>query len=221
MRLKDASAHDLPFLSLYLALGMTGFVILHMETNGLAPNRGGRVFETALVRVEEGRITTSCQQLMNPGLPLPPFLTALTGITPSMIREAPDSATAMAVLQAFLGGSILVAHNASIDRQIWQHELELAGQGDTPGFLCTLRLARRLYPWAGSQKIPALAALQGSRCQGLHKRALDHALLKAQVFLRMQKDLAQLYPDEDIDLLFLDRYQKAGRALARSLPEPV
>ncbi|MDQ8036362.1 MAG: 3'-5' exonuclease [Pedobacter sp.] len=199
---------------------MSGFVVLHMESNGLAPARGGRVFEAALVRVENGRITQTCHHLMNPGLPLPPFLTTLTGITPSMVREAPLSAEAMAELQSFLGDSVLVAHNASLDRQVWQHEMELAGLGRIPDFLCTLRLARRLYPWSDSQKIPALAQLQGINRLGLHKRALDMAQLKAQVFLRMQKDLALLYPDEAIDALFLDRYQKTGRALTRAVPEP-
>ncbi|MGH8492148.1 MAG: 3'-5' exonuclease [Moraxellaceae bacterium] len=199
---------------------MSAFVILHMETNGLTPARGGRVFEAALVRVQEGRITNSHHSLMNPGLPLPPFLTTLTGITPSMIREAPASARAMSELLTFMGDAVLVAHNVSNERQLWQHELALADYHHKTDFLCTLRLARRLYPWVSSQKIPALAVLLGIGPSSLHKRALDMALLKAQIFVQMQADLLGLYPDENINAAFLERYQKTGRALTRGLAEP-
>ncbi len=199
---------------------MTNYAILHMESNALTPARGGRVFEAAVVLVDAAGIRDARQVLMNPGLPLPPFLSALTGITCSMIRAAPASATAVAELQAFMADAIPVAHNASIDRQLWQHEQELAGCQGRPDFLCTLRLARRLYPWAGSQKAAALAALQGLALKSLPARALDMAMLKAQIFLRMQKDIAALYPDECIDGAFLERYQKTGRALARTMPEP-
>lgn len=199
---------------------MTRYAILHMESNGLTPARGGRVFEAAVVLMENGVIRDTTHSLMNPGLPLPPFLTALTGITPSMIREAPDSSVAMAALVAFMADAVPVAHNASIDRQLWQHELALAGSKSDPDFLCTLRLARRLYPWSVSQKTAALAALQGISPATMHKRALDMALLKAQIFRRMQKDITTLYPGECIDGNFLDRYQKTGRALARAFPLP-
>lgn len=70
----------------------TRYAVLHMESNGLSAARGGRVFEAALVLVENGVIRDTCHSLINPGLMLPPFLAALTGITPSMISTAPASA---------------------------------------------------------------------------------------------------------------------------------
>lgn len=200
---------------------MTRYAVLHMEGNGLTPVRGGRVFEAAVVIVENAVIKDSWHCLMNPGMVLPPFLTALTGITPSMIRAAPASALAMKELTSFMGDALPVAHNVSIDRQRWQQELDLAGCKGRQDFLCTLRLARRLYPWAGSQRTAALAVLHGLTPHTLHNRALDMALLKAQIFLRMQKDIAVLYPGENIDGSFLERYQSAGRAVARGLPEPL
>lgn len=199
---------------------MTDFLILHMESNGLAPERGGRVFELALVHVQAGKILQTQTQLMNPGLPLPPFLTTLTGITPSMIREALSAAAAMPALAAFAGAGTLVAHNASLERKLWQNELALAGLAPAPEFLCTLRLARRLYPWANHQKTVVLATQLGIAHSNLHKRALDMALLKAQIFIRMQQDLARLYPDEVINTAFLQRYQNTGKALSRSVAAP-
>jgi DNA polymerase III subunit epsilon len=199
---------------------MTRYAVLHMESNGQTPARGGRVFEAALVLVENGAIRDTCHSLMNPGLLLPPFLAALTGITPSMIGAAPASASVMKTFCRFMGDAVAVAHNASLDRQLWQQELQLANGPACQDFLCTLRLARRLYPWADSQKTAALAALHGMSPPAHHKRALDMALLKAQIFLRMQNEIALLYPGVTIDGSFLDRYQKTGRTTVRAVPEP-
>ncbi len=196
------------------------YAVLHMESNGLSAARGGRVFEAALVLVENGVIRDTCHSLINPGLMLPPFLAALTGITPSMISTAPASAQVMKAMCRFMGDAVPVAHNASLDRQLWQQELQLADGAACQDFLCTLRLARRLYPWADSQKTAALAALHGMVPATPHKRALDMALLKARIFLRMQNEIALLYPGENIDASFLDRYQKTGRATVRAVPEP-
>lgn len=175
------------------------------------------MLEAAVIRVQDGAIVGSWHSLMNPGVPVPPFVTTLTGISASMVRQAPSSALVLSEMLAFIGDAALVVHNASTDRQFWSHELALAGLQGSEDFICTLRLARRLYPWAADHRLGGLAALHQIPVQGQHQRVHSEALLTAQLFLRMNADLAGLYPGESGEEGFLARYQKTGRAKARAV----
>lgn len=200
---------------------MTRYAIIDFETNGLMPEAGGRALEVAAVMVEDGRIVDSWQSLMNPGVSVPPFITALTGITPAMVREAPAPAEVMAGVAAFVGDATLVAHNASFDRRFWQYELGRIRQASAHEFLCTVLLARRLYPWSPNHKLATLVDVHDIPVEGRHHRALADASMTAHLFLTMQRDLQQLHegviPDDD----FLLQYQRTPKAKVRSMPAPV
>lgn len=199
---------------------MTRYAILDFASNGLTPDRGGRVLEMAVVLVQGGTIMDSRHSLVNPAVPVPPFVTTLTGITPSMVREAPVPAVALADMLAFIGDAPLVAHNASVDRQLWLHELALARLSGPQEFICTLRIARRLYPWAGDLRLGTLLALHHIPVMEQHARALTGATLTAQLFLRMSADLATLYQEEAASAGFFARYQKTGKAKTKGMPAP-
>ncbi|MCC2638910.1 MAG: polymerase subunit epsilon [Moraxellaceae bacterium] len=198
---------------------MTRYAIIDFETNGLMPGQGGRALEVAAVIVEEGRIVDSWQSLMNPGVHVPAFITALTGITPAMVRAAPPPAEAMAGIAGFVGDTPLVAHNASFDRRFWQHELALIDQVAAQDFLCTVLISRRLYPWAPNHKLATLVELHALPEDGNYHRALADASMTAHLFLRMQRDLAALYAGEAVDADFLRQYQTTVRAKVRGTPE--
>lgn len=197
---------------------LTRYAILDFESNGLSPAKGGRLLEIAVVLVESGRIVASRHSLLNPQVPVPPYVTTLTGITASMVRAAPPPSEVLPGLLAFIGDAALVMHNASIDRQFWLHEMALAGLKCPQEFICTLRIARRLYPWARGQKLSTLAELHGIPVETRHQRALAEAMTTARLFVRMSDDLAALYAPEAVNAAFLARYQKTGKALAKSAP---
>lgn len=183
---------------------MTRYAIIDFETNGLMPEAGGRALEVAAVVVEDDRIVDSWQSLMNPGVPVPAFITALTGITPAMVRSAPAPEEAMAAVAAFVGDATLVAHNASFDRRFWQYEL-----------------ARRLYPWSPNHKLATLVEVHDIPVNGRHHRALADASMTAHLFLTMQRDLQQLHDGVAPDGDFLRQYQRTPKAKVRSVPAPV
>jgi DNA polymerase III epsilon subunit-like protein len=60
---------------------MTRYAVIDFETTGLSPLQGDRALEIAAVIVENGEVRESWQSLMNPGIPVPTFITQLTGIT--------------------------------------------------------------------------------------------------------------------------------------------
>ncbi|MBG0568155.1 DEDD exonuclease domain-containing protein [Actinoplanes aureus] len=111
------------------SLADTTFVVLDLETTGGAPDGAG-ITEIGAVKVRAGERLGEFATLVNPGAPLPPFITVLTGITEAMLRPAPSIETVLPSLLEFLRGAVLVAHNAPYD----------------VGFL-KAACARHGYPW--------------------------------------------------------------------------
>lgn len=194
---------------------MTRYAVIDFETNGLMPEQGGRALEVAAVIVEDGRIAGSWQSLMNPGVHVPSFITALTGITPAMVRAAPPPEQVMAGIADFVGDATLVAHNASFDRRFWQFELDRLARASAHDFLCTVLISRRLYQWAPNHKLATLVDLHDIPVDGRHHRALADASMTAHLFLRMQRDLAALYAGEVVGRDFLRHYQTTAKAKVR------
>jgi DNA polymerase-3 subunit epsilon len=95
----------------------TTFVVLDLETTGGSP-RDCAITEIGAVKVRGGEVIGEFQTLINPGKPIPPFITVLTGITDAMVISAPPIGEALFSLFEFLGSSeetVLVAHNAPFD----------------------------------------------------------------------------------------------------------
>ena len=98
-------------------LSTTTFVVLDLETTGGSAASNG-ITEIGAQKVRGGQVIGEFQTLVNPGVPLPPFITVLTGITESMLIPAPRIEEVFPQFLEFLGSeneTVLVAHNAPFD----------------------------------------------------------------------------------------------------------
>ena len=93
-------------------------IILDFETTGLSPDQGDRAIEIGAVKIEQGRVTDRFQQLMNPGVRVSGFIEDYTGISNTMLKDAPPCDEVMDQFCDFIGDDNLVAHNASFDRPV-------------------------------------------------------------------------------------------------------
>jgi DNA polymerase III epsilon subunit family exonuclease len=89
-------------------------VIVDVETTGLLPQEA-TIIEIGAVRLAGTRVTGEFFSLVNPGVPVPPDISELTGITDELVRPAPAAAAALAAFLAFAEGAVLVAHHAPFD----------------------------------------------------------------------------------------------------------
>jgi DNA polymerase III subunit epsilon len=171
-----AHIHD----ALARPLGATRFVVVDLETTGGAPAASG-IIEIGAVQVAEGRLGGSFSTFVNPGRPIPWFVSQLTGITDAMVADAPRLADALPRFLEFVGDAALVAHNAAFDLgHLDAAQRALAGRSlDLPA-LCTLRLARRLLPDLRRRSLDSVAATLGISCFGRH-RALPDARIAAEI----------------------------------------
>lgn len=191
--------------------------VIDFETTGMSPHGGGRATEIAAVLVRDGRVLGSYQSHVCTGVPVPPFIEQLTGISNEMLAAAPAAAQVMCEVAEFTRGCPLVAHNAAFDRSFWQHEFALAGLTPDPAheFACTVLLARRLYPDSPNCKLGTLAQFHALPDSGRAHRALADALTTAHLLLRMQDDLAARYAaelgDAPVEHGLLVRLQRSTR----------
>jgi len=200
---------------------MQTIAVIDFETSGLGPSSGGRATEIAAVLVREGRIVDSFQSLMHSGVWVPPFIEQLTGISNAMLADAPPAAEVMRELARFTQGCPLVAHNAAFDRGFWQAEMALAGCAPDSAheFVCTVLLARRLYPDAPNCKLGSLVRHFQLPDTGRAHRALADAMSTAHLLLRLQQDIARGFEQElsarAVDHALLMRLQRAGKSVLR------
>lgn len=169
-------------------------VMLDFETTGLSPDNGDRITEVAALRIEGGRITERYVSLVNCGVRIPSFITGLTGITQQMVDSAPPASEVVPQLLEFIGGDTLSAHNASFDEKFLAAEsarCHLATRHRGP--VCSLKLARRLFPELGSYKLGTLSGSLGIRFKGTAHRAEADAEVAAQVLLHIARHLGQRY----------------------------
>lgn len=130
---------------------------------------------------------------MNPGVPIPIEIQALTGITNEMVRNAPGVDDVMREAADFAGSHPLVAHNAAFDRKFWDAELRLIHKRRQQEFACSMLLARRLYPGAPNHKLGTLIQMLGLPDTGRFHRAMADAEATAYLLLHMQLELKRRF----------------------------
>jgi DNA polymerase-3 subunit epsilon len=121
------------------------FAVVDLETTGGAPDGRG-ITEVGAVKLRGGECQGTLQTFVNPGEPIPPFVSALTGITEEMVTPAPGVAEVLPSLLEFLRGTVIVGHNVRYDLAFLDAAL---AAHDYPPLLAhwrvdTLALARRL-----------------------------------------------------------------------------
>jgi len=173
------------------ALEACRFAVVDVETTGTRARRGDRIIEIAVVGSPRGAAPGSAEPqvlfhtLVNPGIPVPPFVGSLTGITAAMVQQAPPFDAVVDELLHALRGCVFVAHNARFDWAFVSAEVERARglllQGPR---VCTMRLARRLLPDLPRRNLDTVSYHFGITIEGRH-RAVGDAVAAAKCLDRL------------------------------------
>jgi DNA polymerase-3 subunit epsilon len=159
------------------------FVVVDLETTGLRPGRA-RICEVGAVRVRALELEERFEMLANPGAPLGPTISALTGLHDSDLRKAPPVGAVVRRFLAFAGDAVLVAHNARFDMSFLDHETErLTTRRLGSLAIDTVALARKLV---GPRRanLAELAQYFGTAARPCH-RALPDAEATAEILLAL------------------------------------
>ena len=167
-------------------LSQTTFVVLDLETSGASPKSGSAITEIGAVKVCGGQVLGTFETFVNPGTPLPPFITELTGITDEMLIDAPRIESVLPSLFEFLGSdksTVFVAHNAPFDLSFLKASAALHGYA-WPNFrvIDTVKAARFVLTKddVANYQLGTLAVYFRTEIAPNH-RALDDALATVDV----------------------------------------
>ena len=191
---------------------MNRYAVIDFETTGLSPSYGARPTEIAVVILQDGQITQRYQSLMNPGVPIPYDIQALTGITNAMVKKAPKVETVMQEAFDFAGDHALVAHNAAFDSKFWEAELSRIQCRSLQPFICSLLLSRRLFPESPNHKLATLVQTLRLPATGKYHRALADAEATAYLLLHIQQELQRRFELTEVSHELWQVVQKANKA---------
>lgn len=196
------------------------FLVVDVETTGMAAAGDDRVTELAAVAVEGDRVTPVLETLVHPRRPIPMRISALTGITDAMVAGAPPFAAIADRFAAALDGRVFVAHNARFDWGFCAAELARAGWAvASPPVVCTVRLARRVLPGLPRRSLDHVTAHYGVRIAHRHRAGGD-ALATAHVLRHLLSDAAARGVATWGGLTALQA-QATARGRRRRLPHPM
>ncbi|MEI8669634.1 exonuclease domain-containing protein [Pseudoalteromonas sp. B131b] len=161
------------------------YSIVDIETTG-GLKGGNRITEIGLVKVQYGKVIDTWTSLVNPERHIPGFITSLTGISDSMVYNAPVFADIVKPLLDKLAGSIFVAHNVNFDYGFIKKECEVAGHFFKMPKMCTVVESRKAFKGLKSYSLGNLSSHFNLNLTS-HHRALADATATAELLLLIQQ----------------------------------
>ena len=177
----QASGAALTISDIGKPLAHTTFVIVDLETAGGKPADAG-ITEIGAVKVRGGEVIGEFRTFCSPGVPIPAFISVLTGITDHHVADAPNVASAVREFLAFANFEsgdqpVLVAHNAPFDVGFLKSACaKFDIEWPKPPVLDTVILARKILrkDEVRNRKLSTLAQFFRAPVSPTH-RALDDA----------------------------------------------
>ncbi len=174
--------------SLDIPLEQASFSIIDVETTGLSA-RNNNIIEIGIVKVSDLMLKDTFHTMINPGRPIPYYISQFTGITDDDVYNAPFFEDAADDILNFISEDIIGGHNFSFDKSFLKREFLYAGKGELYNMdICTLKLARKMYPNLKSRSLSNMCTYFKLHNENSH-RALSDAKVTAQLLIRMIKEL--------------------------------
>ena len=173
------------------------FSVFDFETTGTSA-KYDKVIEIGIAKIKGGEIVDTYSSFINPGRQVPFYITDITGIKTEDVAGAPYFEDIINEIEDFFGDSILVAHNLQFDKSFLKSELYQIGREEFKNSqICTLKIARKLYPELKSKSLKSLVSHFRILHKGVH-RALGDAKATAEILIKMMKPLKEEHDIENV-----------------------
>ncbi len=189
------------------------FVVFDLETTGFSAIKD-KIIEIGAVKIIKGEITDTFSTFVNPQRPIPFQIQKLTTITDDMVMDQRTIDEILPEFLAFIGDSVLVAHNASFDVGFLEQNCRYQDIEKEFTSLDTVSLARVLLPTIAKYKLNNVAKALNINLEN-HHRAVDDAGATASIFLKF----IEMLEDRKIyDLKGLNQFGSKNKDAVRKLP---
>lgn len=148
------------------------YAIVDIETTGSYAAANG-ITEISIHIFDGNAVIEKFETLINPGQPIPSFISAMTGITDKMVSQAPAFADVAEKIFTLLQDKIFIAHNVNFDYSFVNSHLKEAGFELNVRKLCTVRLSRKIFPGFQSYSLGKLCHSLGITINDRHRAGGD------------------------------------------------
>lgn len=149
------------------------YVIIDLETTGLMPDFD-EIIEIAALKIENGNITDTFQQLVKPENEIGSFIEQLTGITNEMLSAAPKINEVLLLVDKFVGDNIVIGHNVNFDVNfLYDNYMNVFERPFSNDFIDTMRIARKIYPKLPHHRLKDIVEHLGIEENGYHRALQD------------------------------------------------
>lgn len=152
--------------------------IVDLETTGTNANSDA-ITEVGALLLDTDGAEHEFQQLLNPNRSIPPYIASLTGIDNQMVADKPDFSEIAAQLWPLINDTVFIAHNARFDYAFLKRGFSECGFAFRPKIVCTLKLARALYPTWKRYSLGAIIERIGHHASARHRAMADVIATKA------------------------------------------
>lgn len=166
------------------------YAIVDIETTGGYAAANG-ITEISIHMFDGSTVTEKFETLINPGQPIPNYITAMTGISDKMVAQAPAFEDVAEKIYTLLHDKIFIAHNVNFDYSFVKSHLKEAGFDLNTKKLCTVRLSRKIFPGFPSYSLGKLCQSLGITIYDRHRAGGDTAATVKVFQLLLQNDKEQ------------------------------
>lgn len=137
----------------------TEFVVFDTETTGFNAAGGDQMIEIGAVKIKNGNITDSFDELIDPKRHIPDHITELTNISDEMVKGKDDEETVTKKFLEWAGNAPMVAHNAKFDISFIEMSMKKYNLGEFKNTVIdTLELSRTLDQGFARHSLSALVS---------------------------------------------------------------
>lgn len=159
------------------------YAIVDIETTGGHAHANG-ITEIAIILHDGEKTEGKYHTLINPGIPVPRYISTLTGITNEMLYGQPEFEDVAENIYNLLKDRIFVAHNVNFDYSFIRHHLSRCGYDLNTKKLCTVRLSRKVFPGYARYNLGSICGELGIELRNAH-RAFGDAAATTELFAKL------------------------------------
>ena len=187
------------------------YTVVDIETTGLSP-LWDEIIELGAIKYKNGVPVAEYSTLLHIDDELDPFIVSLTGITDSMLSDAPRINDKISEFIDFIGSDTVIGHNIGFDINfIYDASLRYAGKPFSNDHINTVRFANRLLPDLPSKSLSCICDKFNISTDGAH-RAIGDCKLTNEIYQR----LVSLVDDRE---LFLSQFSGKGHSKSSKVSE--
>lgn len=133
------------------------FAIIDIETSGFR-HVENKITEISIFIHNGKEVIDEFTTLINPECSIPYQITSLTGITNSMVKEAPKFYEVAKKVEEITRDRVFVAHSVNFDYGVISKEFKDLGGSFKRKKLCTIRLSKKVFPGLKSYSLGNLCS---------------------------------------------------------------